>query len=252
LLLLVAGASADTIDVSQLPVVNQQQVDAANRFLSAEVGRQIRSANEETLRSLRDYQTENFMELDVRMTTVAEDMKKKLILGGIGAMLLSSGLVALVFMWITRRYSYEKYLEKYIADVHTGAVDSQKAPKFILSDERKERVSNEIQQREWEYGRPTQGLTATGVLTPAQAGNVTQFNEYQNDPAYAGSWVPQQGQGVYGQQQFMPQGQAYSEQQPLMQQSQMQSPMPQYAAQPQQQQAPPQPQQYVPQQQWYG
>lgn len=244
ILLVLAPAvfAQDAIDVSQLPGSVQQQVEASNRFLSAEVGKQIRSANEQTLQELKDYQTENFVELDMRMSTIAEDMKKKLILGGIGAMLLASGIVAIVYMWITKRYSYEVYLQNYITEMHKKYEPLKDGEQKIIplqaKNAQQERIMAEMQQRDWQYGRPTQGLTATGVIDQSQAADYSQLNEHQYNPAYAGAWVPEQGQGVFGQQQFTPQGQVYQEVPP-------QYPQQQYPQQ-QQQQYPPQQQQ-----QWY-
>lgn len=187
--------AADAAVVSQNAM--QASIDEANRYLSAENSRALTAMRQSIVDELKGYQDENFQTLDGRMQTLMYDVKMRIILGGIGSMLLASGLVAMAYMWITRRYSYENYLQNVIKkyeETSKEPVQFKQAEPPVLRG-----MSDLHDPQGWNYGGPLQSMTGSGTIDQMQAGEVSMLNEHQHDPVYKGAWVPEQGQGLYGQ-----------------------------------------------------
>jgi len=163
--------------VGEDPAV-QAGIEQSNRFLSAELSRTMKTQQDEIIKAANANNDENFRIFDSRMSSLMSDIKMKLIVGGVGAMLLAAGIVSLLIHWSTKRYSYEAYLQKVIG-LQQGQL------------EKLERGGvQEMQQRMWTYGAPTSGLTAQGVLDQEQAGAQSGFNAWQHDSVRPGYWTP--------------------------------------------------------------
>jgi hypothetical protein len=146
-----------------------------NKFLAAEVSREIRDAQENIKTDMKAYQDENFQIFDSRMTQFMSDAKMKMALGAIGAALISGALMALFLFRITRNYSYEKYLEGRLVQFKENN-DARDISKGLAK----------MQQATWNdhVPNPTMGM----VYGQAEAANMTQMNQWQSQPTYAGGW----------------------------------------------------------------
>jgi hypothetical protein len=197
LLLLTIVASVSSEDVpapigsSQTQALQQARVDEANRYLSAELNKQLKSMQEDMLKQVNANNDENFRQFDGRMTRFMDDMRWKVLIGGLGVMILAGALMAYFLHLTTKRYSYEAYQQKIIG-MQQQELDRYKA--HIGQG------VEQMQQQSWEYGRPEQGLTATGVMTQEQAATQSQVNEWQYDAPYQGAWVPPEYDDGSGQQ----------------------------------------------------
>jgi hypothetical protein len=152
----------------------QDGISQSNKFLSAEVKREIDSAKDEMLTELKNYQDENFVVLDTRMISLMDDVRIKVTLGAIGAALVAQALTAIVLVRAMRNYSYETYLEKLLKN--TVAQNPQlPGDEFV-----------QMQQKEW---HPQQPINTIGMeLGPERSAQATMMNQWQSQPAYAGSW----------------------------------------------------------------
>jgi len=154
----------------------QAQVDAANKYLSAEVAKQIQTSSASMLKQMQDYQDENFRIFDGRMQQLMDDGFTKAILGGFGAMLLASGIVAYILTKYFKTYSYEKYQEKII-----GQQQEQ-----LQARGQELQAMREMQQPEWEVQRPQE--TVGMRYGQSWASDMTAMNQWQAQPAYDGAW----------------------------------------------------------------
>jgi hypothetical protein len=172
------GESITTVTTQQVDAAVQSRVDDANRFLSAEVTRAIKKGQEETLAEVKRASDENFQILDVRMSQLMSDAQMRVIIGGIGAILVANALVAIVLSYVSRRYSFEYYQDKIIGQQQTEIADL------------KGRVDGggKFQQRSWTDQVPTK--TVTDQIGVAAAGSVSAMNAWQHQAARQGAWVP--------------------------------------------------------------
>jgi len=160
-------------------VVSQDEISQANRFLAAETTRQITVAKQELLRDVQSYQDENFRLLDSRMQQLMIDLKWKVMLSSLGAVLVAMGLVAFFLIRTMQHYSFEKYQERLLQRSGVG-VDSGVGGGRDFSG------VNALQQSAW--SPQESNPTLSSQFGQAAASNMTQMNSWQMQPAYDGSW----------------------------------------------------------------
>lgn len=179
---------------AQTATGQQDQVSQANRFLSAEVQRQIRDMRDEVTEDLRGYQDENFRALDSRMVSLMADLRWQVILAAAGAMFVAGAIVTLIIMRTMRTYSYKSAIEK---DVDGASPAGAQADGQSFE---------QMQQRQWNMQPHPKGM---GVEYGQQfASQNTDMNKWQAQPAYDGAWrSPVQTQKETGFDQRYPQPQ---------------------------------------------
>jgi len=157
-----------------------EQISQSNRFLSAEAAKQFTAMEASLLTDLKAYQDENFGMLDARMIKSMQDTRWQVLLATIGAVFVSSGLVAYLMLRSMKNYSYETYLEKLIGK---GAQNEQ-VPQNT-QDQGLAGLQN-MQQPEWKPQEPNP--TVSTQFGQSAASQMTQMNAWQMQPAYNGSW----------------------------------------------------------------
>jgi len=172
---------ADLSSSSSTPAANavQAQIDQANRYLSAEVAQQIKKAVDNAEVNIKANNDDNFRLMDGRMTTYIDHVKQTVILGGIGAVLVAQALIGIILMRMWRRYSYEYYQEQII----------KKQQVEIEVKDTEMNALKELQQQSWQWQQSQETLGMKMGQTEAM--NMSQMNQWQMQPAYAGSWAPQ-------------------------------------------------------------
>jgi len=156
--------------------IQNAQVDQANKYLSAEVARQMKDSKDEMLKEMQAYQDENFRIFDGRMQGLMDDSFQNVILGGIGAMLLASGFVAYVLTRYFKTYSYEMYQQKLIG---------KQQEQMQLQEEELQGLRG-MQQGTWDVQPPSQ--TIGMQYGQPWASESTVMNQWQAQPAYDGAW----------------------------------------------------------------
>lgn len=175
------GAQQQTLDQLTQNAVDLR-VSESNKYLSAEASRQITAAQEEMLKQINANNDENFRVFDQRMSSLMTDIKLKVIVGGIGAILIANAIVGLAFIYVTRRYSYEYYLEKVLKQ----HLDVQKEPPKQKEVEEMEKGLAQMQQQAWAPQQPAE--TMSTMFGQAAASQMTDMNQWQFQPAYEGAW----------------------------------------------------------------
>lgn len=161
------------------------QTEQANKFLSAELSRQIKTEMETVKQQINDNNDENMRMLDSRMANIIIDVKQKIILGTLGAILVAQAIIGLAMMYVWRRYSFEYYQSKII--------QGQKEELEAMKSERDVQGIATLQQADWQMQQVQE--TAATRFGQAAAANVSMMNQWQTQPAYQGAWVsPQQVQ----------------------------------------------------------
>jgi hypothetical protein len=150
------------------------------RFLSAEAQRLIQTEFTTVKQDLKDYQDENFIALDGQMRAVITEAQQKLVIGGIGAVLLAGAIVAFFMFHLARKYSYETYLE--------GQLEHQQNEAYA------DPSLQPMQQQQWEQ-QPAQTIG----MDQGQAfvSNTSQFNNWQVQAPHQDGWEWQGGGGGY-------------------------------------------------------
>lgn len=151
--------------------------DSANRFLAAEVTRQITTMQEAIVKSTNDYNDQNFILFDNRLSKALSDLRVKVALGVIGAALLVNALVAFFIMRTMKNYSYEKYQEKTIGKLQEAVQEK---------DRTIEGMNQTAHQPEWFPQKTTETMGV--VYGQAAANDMSQMNAWQAVPAYQGGW----------------------------------------------------------------
>jgi len=154
------------------PVNAQNSVETQNRYLNAELQRSMTAMEARLQENLIENNDINFRALDDRMVILMEDTRMKVIVGGLGAILVAQALVAIVMMRYFKRYSLEGYRDRTSA----STVDKEENP------------IQEFQQPAWQPQQPKQ--TIGMQFGQNAAGNMSDMNSWQTQPAYAGQWVP--------------------------------------------------------------
>ena len=178
-------AAADT-PPGVVPVTNSlsssAEIDKANKYLAAEVSRQIADSQAKSLQEMKNYNDENFQIFDGRMSELVSDMKMKFVIGGLGVVFLAMGLGTYLMMKQLKRYSYETYLEQVIEkQMLVGKPVDQ--PQYT---EAEQQGMQQMRQQEW---HPQQSQQTIGMDMGQQwASEQTAMNQWQAQPAYDGSW----------------------------------------------------------------
>lgn len=154
-------------------------IEQANRYLSAEAVRHIDVKTDEMLKTMQDYQDENFKAWDSRMYGLMDDIKMKFVIGGLGAMMLAMGLVAYIMMNHFKRYSYETYLQGVIDK--GGMTDNPQEEQLGYQP-----VPEQMQDQSW-YPQETQP-TIGSEMGQEWASESTQMNQWQVQAAYDGAY----------------------------------------------------------------
>lgn len=165
-----------------VPTPTATPVTEANRFLSAEVAKQIQAEQEVILQKVNDNNDANFKELDNQMRQLMVDTKMKVIIGGIGAILIANAVVGLVLARYWKKYSYEQYQRDVIVG-KDGVIGEQKKQ---LDELRSAEQMQQMQQQVW-YPQEVPQSVETMFGSTAVA-NMSQMNAWQSKPVYGGAW----------------------------------------------------------------
>lgn len=184
LLLVLQGVLAEADDgVADLGgPQSQASLDSQNRYLAAEVSRQMKTTKEDIIVAINDYNDENFQVFDRRMNVLMLDTRMKVILGGIGAVLVANAIAAMILIKSWKRYSYEAYLEALLKK----QAEEVKSVEDAESDQHEQSQLQQMQQSEWAPQQPVQ--TIGMQYGQAQASDMSYVNQWQTQPAYAGAW----------------------------------------------------------------
>lgn len=180
-------------------VFSAETAPDANRFLSAELARQMQAQKEDMLKALEENQDANFQLLDNRMAELMAAERMKVVVGGMGAILAANAIVALLLLKYIRRYSYEKYLEDTLGrrEAELEKVNAQNAEiaKLIVPQAQQQPVQNpysqafqEVQQPAWYPQQPQE--TVGMKFGQEKAAQMSQMNQWQLTPNYEGAWTP--------------------------------------------------------------
>lgn len=158
-------------------------IDQQNRFLAAEVSRQMKTAKEDIIKEVNDYNDENFQVFDSRMNNLMQDTRIKVILGGIGAILIANAIAALILIRSWKKYSYEAYLENLLKKKEK---EQPQQAQEVPQDVYQQAQLQQMQQTEWYPQQPQESLGMR--YGQAQASDMSYVNQWQTQPAYAGAW----------------------------------------------------------------
>jgi hypothetical protein len=173
------GICSALLVILALPSVLAEEVpsvDTANKFLSAETQRIIDTKTDEMLVEMKNYQDENFQIFDMRMQTLVDDMKIKVIIGGLGVILLGMGVTSYLMLKYFKRYSYEEFLEEQLKKGGQVAQEGQYDMNGV----------EQMQETDWYPQQPQQTLGME--MGQGWASDMTQMNQWQAQPAYDGAW----------------------------------------------------------------
>ena len=177
MLILVAQMAVAADTPTGIPSQNTQSEPA--RFLSAEAQRLIQNEFNQLETDLKAYQDENFIALDGQMKTTMTEIQQRLVIGGIGAILLAGSIIAFFMFHLARKYSYEKYLE--------GQLERQQNEAYV------DPSLQQMQQNQWQQ-QP--GVSIGNEQGQTFASNASAFNNWQVQSPYEGGWE-WQGRGGY-------------------------------------------------------
>ena len=163
----------------------QANIDASNRFLAAETVKQLKTMEDEVIAKVNANNDENFRAFDQRMTDLELRTKQQVIVGGLGAILVANAFIGMAYLWVTRRYSYEKHLEKL---VERG--DKIANTELAVEEQTVSRQMAQMAQPSWQQQVPQQSVST--IFGQQAAAQQSMMNEWQYQPAYQGAWVPPQ------------------------------------------------------------
>lgn len=190
-------ASAATTPAPVLPAGVQQQVaeqqQPATPEQQAMVGAAVAKAMNDGFtamqKNVNDNNDANFAVFDQRVAQMLNDTKMRVIVGGLGAVLVANAVVGLVMAYYWRRYSFETY-QKDIIGKQEETIEELKAmaanPQAVVQLQGLQGLQ-EMQQPEWRPERPQDTLGA--VYGPVAASEMTQMNAWQSQPVNAGGWT---------------------------------------------------------------
>jgi len=167
-----------------------------SRLAAAEILKQMGSMKADIIAATNANNDANVAILDQRSQQMLADTRQRVIIGGIGAILVANAIVALFMIRTWRRYSYEYYLEKQL---------KQRDKVIETAKEEYNQVLAQYQQQSWAPQQPQQTLSMQVGQTEAM--NMTQMNAWQMQPAYQGSWAPPKEPQQQSQTQFFNQNQ---------------------------------------------
>jgi hypothetical protein len=172
--------AADTQEL-QTAAVDKAVADA-NRFLAAETTKQMKAGFEDVKTQINSNNDENMRILDTRMGNLIMDVKQKIIIGTLGAILVAQAIIGLALMYVWRRYSYEYY--------QSQLIKGQKEEIEAMKSERDQRSMAEMQQPQW-YPQEVQKTYST-EHGQAAAANMSAMNAWQMQAPHQGYWVSPQ------------------------------------------------------------
>ena len=171
---------ADDTLVGPTSTANGQPVSVVdNRLVSAEILKQMKTMKDDVIAAANANNDANVAILDQRSQQMLADTRQRVIIGGIGAILVANAIVALFMIRTWRRYSYEYYLEKQLKQMDKVIETAKEEYSQALA---------QYQQQSWSPQQPQQTLSMQVGQTEAM--NMTQMNAWQMQPAYQGSWAP--------------------------------------------------------------
>ena len=146
-----------------------------NKFLAAEVTRQMGVAKTDIIQAVNDNNDQNFMFFDSRMGQLMADIKMKTVLAAIGAAMVANAIITIVLLRTIKNYSYEKYLEDTLEKykTHQEVIDS---PSKGMSG---------MQEQQWNVQQPAD--TLGNIYGQEFAGQATQMNQWLAQPN-SGAW----------------------------------------------------------------
>jgi hypothetical protein len=185
LLVVSTGVLAADVNADAQAAV-KASVDQANRFLAAEVTKQMAESQKVMVEELKANNDDNFRIFDQRMNALIQDVKMKIVLLGLGSVMIANAIVSFFLIQAWRKYSYERYLEQVI-DRQTEELSANSAQmgEFMKTLE-----------PTWTPQQPTE--TVGMRFGQAAAAEMSQMNAWQMQPVYQGAWVsPQQPNQPY-------------------------------------------------------
>lgn len=169
-------------------------IQEANKYLSAEATKQIKAMKEEVLAEVRANNDANFQQLDGRMIELMADVKMKVVLAALGVMLLGNGIGVFFLIRSFRNTSYEAYLEKQLDTIHaelamerSEEAQAMKAGDWQARAQYSERDLQAFRDQQGNWQQPASQSFATQI-GPVAASQQSMMNEWQTEPAYAGAW----------------------------------------------------------------
>jgi hypothetical protein len=157
---------------------------SANRFLAAENAKAIDKMQQNVIDALVKNNDDNFRAFDGRMNQMLDDTRMRVIVGGVGAVLIANALIGIVYVWVTRRYSYEHFLEKLlqkrVEDLRME--DSLPTPAVVPLSQGQLEASSPV------WPQPVQEQTVSTYFGQQAAANLSDMNQWQFRPAYEGAW----------------------------------------------------------------
>jgi hypothetical protein len=194
----------------------------------------------EILADLQANNDANFQQLDARMAGLMADIRMRVILGVLGAIIVGQGIGVYLLMKSFRNNSYEAFLEKRLgfANAELGILKSEDAQKLQEHTQVYAQPQAIYQEQvDWNQPPPTSYGAEIGQTAVSQQ---SMTNQWQTEPARAGSWQsPVQTTQEYAQldatlnqfvERHVPNEQP--QQQPQQQQYQYTEQQPQYFPQP--------------------
>jgi len=178
-LVLVPFVNAETL-AEQASSGSVTTIDTANKYLTAESKKEIQAQMKIVQDELIANNDNNFRELDVRMFTLMEEVRTKVIVGGMGAVFVAQAIGMFLLLNSMKKNSFEAYLTKLLEA--QGAAPPMQAS--ISPQEAK--TLEQLQQGEW--SPQDESNTMATQYGAAQAGEMSQMNQWQTQPVYDGAW----------------------------------------------------------------
>jgi hypothetical protein len=178
----------------QNPAV-QAQVDQANRYLSAELQKQLKDMKEEMLTELKANQDANTASVYQWMQDIADTLRQRVVIGTLGACAFIQAALGFLYLYINRRYSYEYFLEKELF-IRKDKGNKKDAP-IVTNDvppigNRFESTNlqssgmEHMQESEWHDNIPNQ--TVSMEFGQQAASQMTAMNEWQFQAPHQDGW----------------------------------------------------------------
>ena len=151
-----------------------------NRYLTAEAKKELATMKDELLVALQENQDLNFGTLDSRMVQLMADIRIKIILAGIGAVIAAQSLFVYLLLRSFKSYSYETYLEKILGE-KLGQTQS-----VSQTQDLQQQGLDQMQEQQW-YPQEVQPTISTEYGQVA-ASDMSYMNEWQHQPVYDGAY----------------------------------------------------------------
>lgn len=156
----------------------------SNRFLAAENAKAIEKMKQELIEALIKNNDDNVRILDQRMIEIENRTRQRVIVGGVGAILVANALIGMIYVWVTRRYSYEHFLERLLQrKVPEMKVHDAMPPPAVVPP-----TPGQIEASSPVWQQPTKEETVSTFFGQQVAANMSDMNQWQFTPAYEGAW----------------------------------------------------------------